>query len=268
MSPLRQRSVPTLVADQVMNPDAQCVEHGCARWRCDADHGPTLLEAFSTAMNEAALNHADRVARGKRQILADVREGAVPPTITSFAELHDHCDANLYGWDSDEMDIVDEIDSDFRLTRAVQDDLDAWIKTGVIPKWTGHEGVVGSRDGVRVTLYWRAPNKGERGWWVNINNPDDAIDEVLAESEDLGWIAESSLPFGPDENGMLPVTLVVTPAVKRVLVVSYDVSTFTEDEINSLTGEALAQAEASDEYEGGHPDTRASHEIVETELPW
>ena len=37
------------------------------------------------------------ISEGKNQILRDVRFGTVPPTVRSFAHLHDHVDANGYG---------------------------------------------------------------------------------------------------------------------------------------------------------------------------
>lgn len=46
--------------------------------------------------------HADSaIERGWEEIIADLKDGTIPSTITTFADLHDHVDANLYGdWDS------------------------------------------------------------------------------------------------------------------------------------------------------------------------
>lgn len=63
--------------------------------------------------------------RAKREILRDARTGVVPSTVASFAELHDHVDANLYGG-------LCEQNHPLEVASAAQDQLDAWIKTGAI----------------------------------------------------------------------------------------------------------------------------------------
>jgi hypothetical protein len=64
--------------------------------------------------------------RCKSEILADVAKGTVPVTCTSYRELHDYVDANGYGG-AFEHDFYSE-EADF--WNAVQDAVDAWIRTG------------------------------------------------------------------------------------------------------------------------------------------
>jgi hypothetical protein len=81
--------------------------------------------------NIAALE-ARAIARGKREILEDIKSGRVPPTVRTFAELHDYVDANMYGGLADAssplmgLSLHDERAS----MRRVQDALDAWLRTG------------------------------------------------------------------------------------------------------------------------------------------
>ncbi|MCP3017424.1 hypothetical protein [Cupriavidus basilensis] len=39
----------------------------------------------------------DAIELGKRQILLEMNSGHIPPTVTTFAELHDYVDANEFG---------------------------------------------------------------------------------------------------------------------------------------------------------------------------
>ena len=50
--------------------------------------------------------------------------------------------------------------------------------------------------------------------------------------------------------------------MRTVLVIEYDISDLTEDEAESLTGEALAQAERT-KGEGGHPSVDVLDSRVE-----
>lgn len=61
------------------------------------------------------------VERAKVEILADIRAGIVPTTVTSFSDLHDYVDANEYGGMTD-------IPVNLNLANPIQDALDAWIK--------------------------------------------------------------------------------------------------------------------------------------------
>lgn len=76
----------------------------------------------------------ERVARGKREILADVASGRVPASAATFAELHDHVDANEYAgltedWPDSDADPAG-MDERVDVGNAVQDALDAWIRRG------------------------------------------------------------------------------------------------------------------------------------------
>lgn len=70
------------------------------------------------------------VERAKGEIMADVWAGRVPSSVGSFAELHDHVDANGYGgafegeWDGSDETVA--------FWNHVQSDVDAWIKAGGI----------------------------------------------------------------------------------------------------------------------------------------
>ena len=73
------------------------------------------------------------VDRAKREINEDIATGRVPPTVASFAELHDHVDANTYGGlDLDAGGALDELMPHALQTiaNAAQNELDAWIKAG------------------------------------------------------------------------------------------------------------------------------------------
>ncbi len=49
---------------------------------------------------------------------------------------------------------------------------------------------------------------GERGWWVSAATAEDALAEVLRESEELGWIAQRDYhTHERDAEGMRPVTI-------------------------------------------------------------
>lgn len=85
------------------------------------------------------------VARGKRQIIADVRVGHVPREVPDFAALHDYRDANMYGMTRGEFDpeavrwfSIDLGNGDcdqralFEFYGEVQERLDAWVKTGAL----------------------------------------------------------------------------------------------------------------------------------------
>ena len=84
------------------------------------------------------IEHA--IERSKEEILADIANGRVPDTVSSFSELHDHVDANEYGglcdsgsWWGIADDSVGLIESDTHLLHfdqsvAVQDAVDAWLK--------------------------------------------------------------------------------------------------------------------------------------------
>jgi len=71
------------------------------------------------------------------QVLADIRSGRVPSTVTTFAELHDYVDANEYGglcqpgpfWQAgDSDDRPDTFDARMTAAGAVQDAVDGWLR--------------------------------------------------------------------------------------------------------------------------------------------
>lgn len=74
---------------------------------------------------------ADRIARAKAEILADMAEGVVPATVSTFAALHDYVDANEYGGlcepltGEEEDGFVFESDS---TANDVQSALDEWLR--------------------------------------------------------------------------------------------------------------------------------------------
>src|SRR5690242_1887255 len=80
--------------------------------------------------------------KAKSEIWQHVREGIVPTTVASFAELHDYVDANTYGgfcdetgdwaFDSPEDGWTDETVAEMN---HVQNALDQWIK-GKPFEWT------------------------------------------------------------------------------------------------------------------------------------
>ncbi len=79
---------------------------------------------------------AETIARAKQEIIEDVNAGYVPFDVKSFAQLHDFRDANYYGgafespWDE-----VDTCSDDFiNYWNAVQNALDAWIKSGELAR--------------------------------------------------------------------------------------------------------------------------------------
>jgi hypothetical protein len=65
----------------------------------------------------------------KAEILADVARGVVPADVPSFAELHDHVDANEYGGGTESFDGSAEACA---FWNRVHDTLDAWIKAGAL----------------------------------------------------------------------------------------------------------------------------------------
>jgi hypothetical protein len=75
---------------------------------------------------------ARAVARGKREILEDIKSGRVPSTARTFAELHDYVDANMYAGLADASSPLTGLSRhDERASmRRVQDALDAWLRTG------------------------------------------------------------------------------------------------------------------------------------------
>lgn len=63
---------------------------------------------------------------------------------------------------------------------------------------------------LRVTM--RPPAAGEIGYYVRARDASAALDEVIAETRkegEVGWIAQDDIPAGPDDDGLIPVTITV-----------------------------------------------------------
>lgn len=67
------------------------------------------------------------IKRAKTEILNDIETGRVPATVTRFAELHDHVDANEYGGLC-ERDV--DIDSLVGFGNELQRQVDLWLRAG------------------------------------------------------------------------------------------------------------------------------------------
>jgi hypothetical protein len=87
-------------------------------------------------------SHAAIVAATKAEILVDIANGTVPATVSTFSELHDYVDANMY---ADELICNRLMDGDEYLSfiNAVTDEVDAWLRAGRPATWlpTGNEDV-------------------------------------------------------------------------------------------------------------------------------
>jgi len=72
--------------------------------------------------------HAELVADMKSEILADVAAGHVPADVTDYSTLHDHTDANMYGWREEDED------DDFSTAEVwpAQEDVHQWLAAGGI----------------------------------------------------------------------------------------------------------------------------------------
>ena len=71
------------------------------------------------------------VVRAKREINYDIAHGIVPPTVTTFAELHDHVDANGYGGAFEAWDEGCTSDEAFvNLWNRVQNTINEWLAAG------------------------------------------------------------------------------------------------------------------------------------------
>ena len=96
--------------------------------------GWDLLTAFndgsklSLMTNEIPTNAAI-VSAMKAEILSDIDAGTVPASVTSFSELHDYVDANMY---ADELLSAREESGEPYLDfiNAVTDEVDAWLQAG------------------------------------------------------------------------------------------------------------------------------------------
>jgi hypothetical protein len=75
---------------------------------------------------------ARAIARGKREILEDIKSGRVPSAVRTFSELHDYVDANEYGGLTDSPNLFEGVSRHAELAamNRVQDALEAWLSTG------------------------------------------------------------------------------------------------------------------------------------------
>ncbi len=88
-------------------------------------------------------------------------------------------------------------DVDLMLGKVCEAAVRAWLEANT--------PLVATRE-LRVVL--RGPKTGERGWWVAATTAEDALAEVLRESEELGWIAQRDYhTHERDAEGMRPVTI-------------------------------------------------------------
>jgi hypothetical protein len=70
---------------------------------------------------------ADYAETIKREILADVRSGLIPITVTTFEELHDHVDANDYLATAG-VPVPADVDGALDLTNDVTDIVHEWLQ--------------------------------------------------------------------------------------------------------------------------------------------
>jgi hypothetical protein len=96
-----------------------------------------------------------RIAKAKRQVLADIRSGLVPEDIASFQGLHDHVDANCYG------DLIDswvhdgDVDGEFAhwaVANEVQGAVDKWLLARMLRRTAPRRGPTKREVGDRVAL--------------------------------------------------------------------------------------------------------------------
>lgn len=87
------------------------------------------------------------IERAKAEIVSDICSKNVPDTITSFAELHEFCDANAYGG------LIDgQFDDIINIGNIVQEELDKWISTGEYRKHPVMKMWFFMKDAIK---YWR-----------------------------------------------------------------------------------------------------------------
>lgn len=88
------------------------------------------------------MDHVALAERMKTEIVEDVESGIVPESVSSFSELHDYVDANLYGGTEallEELEArfpsTDEghrsaLDALCQLANPAMDIVNSWLKTG------------------------------------------------------------------------------------------------------------------------------------------
>lgn len=74
---------------------------------------------------------AAAVARSKQEILADIEDGRVPDSVSSFGDLHGHVDANEYGGLTEAPFYVEGREpSILEIAEDVQSRVDSWLRAG------------------------------------------------------------------------------------------------------------------------------------------
>jgi hypothetical protein len=132
--------------------------------------------------------------QAQQEILDDIASGRVPTSVTTFAELHDHVDANWYGGLFD-LEIDPSDDEQVEFGNDLQNRLDAWLRAGrreasgksivAIPGTT----VAHYEDG-RITeiAFWpSASNAGYFGPAARLDEGDEDLD--IEETDGPFWQA-------------------------------------------------------------------------------
>lgn len=101
-----------------------------------------------------------RIAVAVGEIIADVRKGIVPKTVTTFGELHDFVDANEYGGlcDGEMMDALraslDGNEEEVMVfANKLQDAVDGWLRGGGVTNLALLEGtanMLAVQHGIRL----------------------------------------------------------------------------------------------------------------------
>jgi hypothetical protein len=87
----------------------------------------TAAKGVTAMTSNAATDITAAIEDCKREILRDMTGDRIAAPVTSFADLHDHVDANEYGGFADPARRADWSTSDLI---AVQDAIDAWLRDG------------------------------------------------------------------------------------------------------------------------------------------
>lgn len=76
------------------------------------------------------MTDVDRIQRMKIEILTDIENGVVPPTVRDFSTLHDFVDANYYGGFIDGDPDAPEWDALIEQANRCQDAVHRWLQAG------------------------------------------------------------------------------------------------------------------------------------------
>lgn len=100
-------------------------------------------------------------------------------------------------------------DADLAFGKACEAAVKAWIDANA-PKSASQVAAC------ELRVEMRPPKTGERGWMVVSRDPQEALREVLRESEELGWVALRDYDVSPDKNDMIAVTIEIARADNHV----------------------------------------------------